>query len=130
MAWLVFTSHSLQWNTFLEKTKKTVYNQVNKKQNGKQDYLKHVIFLTWKDINSKNRTTFQVIQTLRGFCLACLTLNLIAHIWFIACSTNHLICKTSLHWSRFCIKVKTETLLVLVNFVATVNSCSLHYISK
>ena len=65
--------------------------------------------------NSKNPTTFQVMQSLRGFCLTCLTLNLIVHIkamWFVTFSTKHLICKTSLRLNRCLIKVKTKLLQV------------------
>ena len=47
----------------------------------------------------KNLTNFQIIQSLRGLCLACVTLNQIVRIktiWLITCSTNHSVCKTSL----------------------------------
>ena len=55
----------------------------------------------------KSPTTFQVIQTLRGFYLTWLTLNLIVHIktkWIITFSTKHSICKTPLHLNRCSIK--------------------------
>ena len=59
-----------------------------------------------------------MIQTLRGLCLTCLTLNLIVHIktmWFIIFSTKHWTCKTSLHLKRCLAKVKTKTLQVCLN---------------
>ena len=81
---------------------KTVYYQVK------------VLMLNWITrsmyINVFQSGNFQVIQTLTGFCLTCVTLNLIVHIktmwfitmWFIA----------SLHLNR-CLKVVSATLLLV-----------------
>ena len=46
---------------------------------GKQDYQKHVDVSVAERKNPKKPTTFQVTQTLRDFCLTCLTLNLIVY---------------------------------------------------
>ena len=71
-----------------------------------------------KVYNFKHPTTFQVIQTPRGFCLTCLTLNLIVRIktiWFIIFFTKHPICKTSLHLNRCLTKLETKTLQVCLS---------------
>ena len=77
------------------------------------------MFLQWgKMQNSKNPTTFQVIQTSIDFCLTCVRFNLIVHMktmWFITFPTKHPICKTSLRLNRCLIKVKTKALQVCLS---------------
>ena len=71
---------------YLFRKDKTLLYILRKSVDGKQDYHKHVVFVAWKNV--KFQKTFQVLQTLTGFCLTFLTMKAVSATFLLVCVFN------------------------------------------